>query len=189
MDRLKLILACAEAVWQPHLGDPTIGGLGLTVLYVLASGLFLRLLWVRRDWLAGERVLWGTATLVLVLMALNKQLDLQQTVIWVGRCVARQEGWFDQRLAFQRAFGMTMLVLGAAGAVAVLWVSRQALAGNRALVLGMGLLALFVGLQVARFEQLAGGLGQAVVGLKLHRILEGVALLVLISAARRRGRR
>lgn len=186
MDRLALIYACAQANWSPGLGDPSWGGLGLTALYVLASLLFLRTILARDGWLPRERLMWVVCTLAVMFLAVNKQLDLQQTVVWVGRCVAKREGWFDQRLVFQRSFGMAVLALMAAGILALGWASRAVLKPNWPLILGMVLMTGFVMLQVTRFEQLSGGLAQAVVSLRLHRILEGTALCVLIWSALRK---
>ena len=158
----------------------------MTVLYAVASLLTLRTALSRDGWLPRERLLWGISAALLLLMTANKQLDLQKTVIWVGRCVAKQEGWFDQRLAFQRGFGMVVMTLLALVVVALGWTCRRVLAPNWPLILGTVLLTGFVVLQVARFEQLAGGIGQAVVALSLHRILEGTALCVLVWSTLRR---
>ena len=73
-----------------------------------------------------------------------------------------------------------------AGRTSTGWTCRRVLAPNWPLILGTVLLTGFVVLQVARFEQLAGGLGQAVVALSLHRILEGTALCVLVWSTLRR---
>ena len=186
MQRLKLIFACAQDIWQPHLGDATVGGYALTALYIVASLMFLRVVVARDGWLPRERLLWLVCTAVLVLMTVNKQLDLQQTLIWVGRCVARNEGWLDQRLVFQRNFGLMVLTLVAIAVMALGWACRGVIAANWRLILGMALLTGFVILQVARFEQQAGSLGHMVVKLRLHRPLEGAALVTLIWAAWRR---
>lgn len=188
MERLHLILACAGQIWQPRLGDPSIGGLGLTVLYIIASLLFVRVLVIGEGWRPRERLMWVIATLVVLFLTFNKQLDLQQLMNWTGRCVAYHEGWFDQRESVQHDFGLTVMALAGAAILLLLWICRGVLTANRGLILGMLLMAAFVFLQVARFEQLAGGAGQAIARLKLHRILEAIALVTLIAAARRKAR-
>lgn len=186
MQRLALIQDCAARAFAFRLGDPSTMGLALTALYVLASVLFLTLAFRREGWAPGDRLLWTSAAIVVVALTLNKQLDLQQWVVWTGRCVARAEGWFDQRLAFQRAFGMTMLAIMALGVGWLLWSCRQALGRNRALLAALFLMGLFVVLQIFRFEQMAGSLGQTIARLRLHRALEALALVALIWAALRR---
>jgi len=186
VERLALIQDCAARAFMLRLGDPSGLGLAMTALYVLVAVLFLALILRRRNWQAGEWRLWGAAAFVLVMLTLNKQLDLQQSIIWTGRCVARAEGWFDQRLIFQRAFGTAVLTLMALFAAWVLWAARGVLAQNRPLLLGLFLLALFVVWQVLRFEQMAGGIGQTVTRLRLHRLLEGAALATLGWAALQR---
>ena len=183
MQRLTLINACLQEIWRPHLGDPSLGGIGLTLLYIVASLLFLRAILAQDGWQPRERLLWVACTVILVLLTLNKQLDLQQTIIWVGRCVAKHEGWFDQRLTFQREFGMVILAAVVLAILAFGWICRSVLSANWPLLLGMAMLTLFIVLQITRFEQLAGGMAQTIVALHLHRILEGAALCVLIWSA------
>ena len=185
MQRLALVQACLSENFQFRLGDPSNLGLTLTALYVLASLAMLRRLWVGGFSLPREGLLWGVCTALIVLLTLNKQLDLQQTVIWTGRCVARAEGWFDQRLVFQRAFGTVVLGLVAVGVLALIWSCRRAILANRALMLGMGLMLAFIVLQIVRFEQMSWGPMQTFVALRLHRAVEGVALGILIWAALR----
>ena len=186
MQRLALIQACLQDTFRLQLGDPSMVGLALTALYVAASLLMLRRLWLGGFHLPREGLLWGVCTAILLLLTLNKQLDLQQTVIWTGRCVARAEGWFDQRLVFQRAFGTVILAAVASGVLVLIWTCRTAIRANWGLMLGMGLMLGFIVLQIARFEQLSGGPVQAFVALKLHRAVEGAALCVLIWAALRK---
>lgn len=187
MQRLALIQECAAKAFAFRLGDPTALGLAMTILYVLVTLLFLTLSLQRKGWNAGgERLLWSATAMILVALTLNKQLDLQQSIIWTGRCVARAEGWFEQRLVFQRAFGSFVMVLLALGMAWLVWKCRPALPRNRLLLLGIFLLMSFVILQITRFEQMAGSLGPMIGKLRLHRMLEGVALVTLGWAALRK---
>lgn len=176
-------------MWRPGLGDPSIGGLGLTALYVVASLLMLWTIYRPTAWDTGERLLWGAATVLIVLMTINKQLDLQHYVNLVGRCWARQEGLADLRETFQRVFGLAVLALGLGATVWLGRATRPALRRNRPLIWGLGLLGLFLVVEVARFQHLLGAPGEWIERLRLHRMLEGTALLVLIWAAWDRIRR
>ena len=63
---------------------------------------------------------------------------------------------------------------------------RDLLAANWPLVAGLGLLAIYLAIQVSRFEDLAGGLLQHMAELRLHRVIEAFGLLTLLYAALRR---
>ena len=183
MPRLGLIYGCLNDVFILHWGDATRIGYGLTVLYVLATGLFLRALLSRGDWLPRERLIWLICTLLLVLMTLNKQLDLQRTVIWAGRCLANKEGWIDQSFDVEMKYGHMVLLAVVALTIGLGWLCRTVLQANGPLFLGMVLLLGFITLQIARFDQLLGATGHLFPTYRLHRILEALALGVLIWAA------
>ena len=89
MGRLALILDCAGQVWRVGLGDPDRLGLVLTAGYLLATLAMLAVVLSRAATMPRERLLWGLATLAVLVLALNKQLDIQLILLQVGRCVAR----------------------------------------------------------------------------------------------------
>ncbi len=186
MQRLGLMYTCLNDVFILHWGDATRIGYGLTVLYVVASALFLRAALSRGPWQPQERLIWLICTAILVLMTLNKQMDLQRTVVWAGRCVASKEGWLDQSLEVETKFGHLVLLAVVALTMTLGWVCRTVLRDNGPLFLGMVLILGFVTLQIARFDQLVGTMSHVFPSYRLHRILEGVALGVLIWAALRK---
>ena len=189
MPVLQDLIACTSQAWHPKPGDATPGGLALAVLYIVASLLFLRVVLVPRTWLPRERLLWGTASAILLIMTLDKPLDLQHSLNAVGKCLSHDGGWDRQRVWVQRILGAG-LILGVIGATT--WFLRRcraALAANRPLMLGIALMTLFIALEIARFEGLLGAAGKGVARLNGIRILEAVAVLALIRAGWLRGAR
>ena len=181
------ILGCAQAGWLREVGDTLPLGLALTTGYVLATLAMLAALFARPPvlHLPHERLLWGVATVVVVVLSLNKQLDLQLFTARLGRCLTR--GGADMAgFDLQYSLALWFLALAAAGIIALMVACRRALADNAPLLFGLGLIALFLILRVSRLEHL-GWLSQSWINYnRLHRLIEGAGLVVLIFAALRK---
>jgi hypothetical protein len=99
--------------WRPTIGDPSFMGwftvgsyFGCAILGVLI-GLINR---------KGDRefiFFWSMISLLMILLGINKQLDLQSLLTEVGRQIARAQGWMDHRgivqFWFIVAFGTTAM--------------------------------------------------------------------------------
>lgn len=118
-----------EAHWHLEVGDPTVLG-WITAVAYLAAAIGCALCWRNRRQLidgAGARrfaMYWLVMAVVMLLLAFNKQLDLQKLIYITGRNLAIRQGWFDQRREVMR-----MVVLGV-GIVGVLSVGVVLLAMN-----------------------------------------------------------
>lgn len=161
----------------------------LTGLYLLASLLALRLVLSRQVWAPGEKRLWWAATLVILVLTANKQLDLHHWVQRVGHCLlyAGDQGALNR---VRDRLGFVLIGFGSLALLAFLVLHRHALAANRLLALGLTLMALFVAVEAARFTGiLPAPIGDPVEIYRLHRILEALALVTLSAAAWTRARR
>ncbi|MFN3166512.1 MAG: hypothetical protein ACE37H_05555 [Phycisphaeraceae bacterium] len=181
-----------EAHWAFAVGDPTVLGWVTAIAYLFAA-VACAWCWHRRHCLidndnAGRfGVFHLLLALTMLLLAGNKQLDLQGLAHATGRNLAIRQGWFDRR---HDAMRLALIVVGVAGVLSVagvlllmrglwkrLWLS----------VLGVVLLAGFafvrtgelLGLSQQTERQLLGG-----VHLSHALELAGIAL-VLVSALRR----
>ena len=168
MDLLTNLEYCAARLWNPGLGDASASGLALTALYILASLLLLRVMWVTRNWAPRERLLWGTSTVVLLILTVNKQLDLQHFLNNTARCLMTGQDMSAHLGGAKRAVGAALLLIGLGGTAWFLRRTRSALAANRPLVLAILLMAAFVAVEVARFEALLGDFGETIEQLRLH---------------------
>lgn len=148
-------------------------------------------------WLAGsssgakrDRHFWYVAAVLLVLLGINKQLDLQTTLTVVGRDMAKREGWFDQRRLVQEAF-VLVLVVGASlvGGALALWLRRSATAVKVAAA-GVVLLFAFILLRAASFHHMDSWVTRNVAGLRSGWWLEllGIAVISLSALAYRNSR-
>jgi hypothetical protein len=175
--------------WSPGIGDPSVGGWLTVALYFGVAALVWGLLrrWPR--WNTGQEIwFWKLLFIALVLLGINKQLDLQSAFTEMARLMAVKQGWYAERRQAQMAFiaggailGLTLLaattylIWGAPGA------THWALAGSAALVL-------FVLVRATSIHHVDEFLGRSLAGFRVNWLLEWGGLLVIgASAWRRRG--
>ncbi|OQK17041.1 hypothetical protein AU255_03850 [Methyloprofundus sedimenti] len=86
--------------WQPQIGDPTAMGWITVALYffmalvafkviVSVPVLFSAETAVKQKWF------WSLVTLILLILGINKQLDLQSLFTAIGKYYAHRDGWYE----------------------------------------------------------------------------------------------
>jgi hypothetical protein len=131
-----------------------------------------------------ERMFWGLCSIALVLLAANKQLDLQSLLTSVARCVAVDQGWYENRRMMQRGFIMAVAAAGTLGLLACGFFMRATFARTGLAILGLGLVCTFVAIRAASFHQVDILIDAKVVGVRLNWLLElpGPLLIMLATA-------
>lgn len=120
----------ADITWRPGIGDRNPFAWCVTVVYFLACWLCLSAGSVNRTASrhSGKSSPWWSwyvfAGMVL-LLGMNKQLDLQVLLTQIGREVARHQGWYSQRRPVQAAFILAGTLMGMACAAIGYFVLRQ----------------------------------------------------------------
>ena len=183
---MKTTLTCAFAQWSPGLGDNNLMGWLTVVVYLLAglaAGRVARRLTAVDPVTRRERRFWVIAAGLLLLLAINKQLDLQSLLTMVARCHAQLSGWYDVRRGVQEAF----IYLVAAGAVVTMGLMTLLLRGILGRVwlaqVGLGFVCAFVVIRAASFHHVDVLLGSTAAGMKLNWLLElpGPILVALVA--------
>lgn len=130
-----------------------------------------------------DRRFWFAMTGLLLVLGLNKQLDLQTFVTTFGRSVARSEGWYQYRREVQAAF-VALLTLAAIGFVAVLprW-SRGMPRTVRFAAAGSVLLFAFILIRAASFNHIDEWVTTDVAGLRSGWWLELAGIAVIGCSA------
>lgn len=187
MCRLSDLSACVFESWSPRIGDPTVMGWITVVGYFAATLASFVAARVR----VRDRGFWVFLTLVLLLLGVNKQLDLQSALTAIGRCVAQVQGWYDDRRQVQLLFILGLLVVS--GLVMTFAAVRMAPHLKRVGValFGFGMLVTFVAVRAVGFHHFDTLLGMRVLGARMNWILElGGITLILLNAmfAIRQGR-
>jgi hypothetical protein len=133
-----------------------------------------------------ERWVWRVLFVVLVVLGINKQLDLQSALTEWGRITAYRQGWYESREQVQQAFIAGMAILGVTLLAALLvlaWGTHPAALS----ALGGGfLLLVFVVIRAASFHQVDRLLHAGLAGLRFNWVIEMGALAWIVASAWRR---
>lgn len=171
--------------WQAGFGDPGVGGWVSVAGYVLAAGCALAALArARRE--PRDRGAAGAflgIAMLLVLLGINKQLDLQTWLTHTLREQALAQGWYRwRRLAQGIGFAAGAVVALAAG----WWAWRHVRGADRWVrraTAGTGLLIAYVAMRAARFTHVIEVGGEDGLGSRALWLLELAALAVIALAA------
>jgi hypothetical protein len=170
--------------WKPGIGDPSIMGWITVAAYLMAAWYCFRVVQNRRStWEDREVRVWTSLSIGLLLLGINKQLDLQTAITEAGRLLAREQGWYDKRSLVQMVFLFLLFVLGAAGVAAVIRFTRKTSRYAQAAALGAALLIGFVLMRATSFHFVDRMLREELAGMRFNWIFElGGILIILVSA-------
>lgn len=165
--------------WSPGIGDPSLLGWFTVFGYFLAAILCVQA--SRTDFGAGR--FWGVLAVALILLGLNKQLDIQSLLTAVGREIANSEGWYDQRRALQKYFVIAVGSLAITGSIAAVFILRNRSRHIRAASAGFVLLSAFICIRAASFHHIDRILNAGILGARFNWIIElGGIFLVAVNA-------
>lgn len=178
---------CLSGNLRFELGDKTALGWLMTVTYAIAALLagLAAASGPRAGDMGASRRFWQIVTLFLLVLGLNKQLDLQTSLIAIAKCAARLEGWYGQRRLLQAVFVGGL-------AVAVVLLAVVAFSGFRSIrkssgwaIVGILLLLLFILMRAAVFNHADKVLDQRLLlGGPWHALELAGVLLIAFNAAR-----
>jgi hypothetical protein len=145
-------LARAEGPrWHPGIGDPGLLGWTAVVGYATAIGLCVRN-GRRESRGAGSGAFWIGLSALLLVLGVNKQLDLQTWFAEVAKDLVRNAGWWDARRQLQIGFVLVLWMGGMTFTVALRRFVAESWHAYRLACMGTALLVLFVLLRATRFH-------------------------------------
>jgi hypothetical protein len=135
-----------------------------------------------------ERILWVGTAIALILLGINKQLDLQSDLTWIAKIVAHREGWYDKwRRDVQGVFLLAM-ALGGIGFSMLLWRwLREASGEAKIAAVGIVILLAFIFARAASFHHMDYWVTIHIVGMRSGWWLELLGIAVIAVAATYRG--
>lgn len=172
--------------WQPGIGDPTLAGwLTVGIYFAATAACFLaanRSHFSGRNW-QQDGMFWLLTALLLLVLGINKQLDLQSLFTELARSAAKEGGWYEQRRTYQGAF---ILMVGGGSIVAatalLLWTRRLGITQQIA-VFGLSSLGAFIVIRAASFHHVDKFISGTIIGARWSSLLEIVgAATVALSA-------
>ena len=155
----------------------------ITVLAYLACGFLSVMVWRQRSEPLLRRF-WAFLAVLMLLMAINKQLDLQTALTQTGRCLAIAQGWIAYKRLVQLLFILSMI----AAMVFALRRGRQVmlpyLPSHRLALAGTVFVAGYVLIRATSFHFIDIIGGTMMFGLSMNFFLENVGLLLIaVNAA------
>lgn len=175
-----LLLQCSFGRWQPKIGDPTVMGWVTVAAYLLCF--VLCALVVRRcdPSRRAMRAFWLVLVFLMLFLAVNKQLDLQSFLTAAARCVAKLQGWYEQRRAFQYKVVLAMGVAALTVGIVFLWWLRRDLKRNAVALLGMTFVFGFILIRAVGWHDFDAIINTRILDIRLNWVLE-LSGLVLIA--------
>lgn len=183
--------------WRPGIGDPTVMGWLTVFAYALAAALCWRAAMVSGSSNAPHHRsalrLWIALAGLFVVLAINKQLDLQSWFTSIGRAMARSEGWYEYRRAVQTIFVIALAALGLIALLVLAWLTRTTWRTTGLAVIGTAFILTFIVIRAASFHHFDDLLGWTFFGMRMNWIFElsGIACVAFAAwnAQRPRTRR
>jgi hypothetical protein len=177
-----------RAAWSPGIGDPSVVGWLTVALYFLAAWQCWKALRTPRLTVI-EKSFWRVLALLLVVLGINKQLDLQTAFTELGRWIAHRQGWYEQRHEVQVVFVAGALLAGLVGAVGLLWLMRRSAAPIRIAIVGCCALVAYVVVRAVSIHHVDRFIHSDVFGIRMNWLLEigGICSVVLGAVRQSRG--
>lgn len=182
-----LLSTTPDGRWQPAIGDPTLMGWVTVLAYATAALLaFKSASAVRRDPAhasieAGLSRFWATLALFLLVLGINKQLDLQTLFTQLARDLALAQGWYAERRRYQLIFIAAVATAGVLGTLGLAFALRQIAAHIWLALVGIGFLVSFVLIRAASFHHVDLLLRAGPVRLNWVFELTGIGLIALAA--------
>lgn len=153
-------------------------------VYLLAAAVSLRVAMSGQFYLATarrERIFWTFLAVLMVLMAINKQLDLQSFMTASGRCVAKLQGWYKARRSVQQEFVYLLALVTGGFGLWLLIMMRRTL--RRTFIALMGTITVlgFVLIRAVGFHDVDAIINHTFNGVRMNWVLElsGLVLIIL----------
>ena len=169
----------------PH--DPTPWGWLIVGVYLLAAAFSVGAGLTRRRMLGGPARLewfWYAFAIALVLLAINKQLDLQTELSHFGKSLAWEQGWYRDRQIVQTWFVRAVGAGAVAAGVALVVLYRRGSIQHWIAIAGFVALLAFIAVRAASLHDIDAILfTRRAADLNASRALELGGALVLAAAA------
>ncbi len=176
--------------WVPGIGDPSVIGWVTVGAYFSAAALC----WVCTrhpdDRLEPRyhpfyRQFWYSVALVLVLLGINKQLDLQSLLTVVGRSVVRSNGLNPHKRIIQALFLLILTISSLFAARLALLRFRWCYYAYRLTFWGLGFLLVFVLARASSFHHFDWFINVELAGIRVNWLLElgGIACIILSTTS------
>lgn len=167
--------------WRPTVGDPTFMGWFTVGSYFGCAILAAMMVLVNRKRDRDFLFFWSTISLLMILLGVNKQLDLQSLFTEVGRQIARAQGWMGHRRTVQFWFIVFFGTTAVGILLFLMMIMRDLFRRFWLAFVGLFFLLGFIIIKAFSFHHFDEILGFRVFELKMNWVLEltGIYLIFL----------
>lgn len=168
--------------WRPTIGDPCFMGWFTVGSYFACAILGAIIVLTNRKADREFLFFWSIISVLMILLGINKQLDLQSLFTEVGRQIARAQGWMDRRQIVQFwfivAFGTS--AIGAFLSFAI--IKRNLFRRFMLTFIGLFFLLNFIIIRAASFHHFEEMLGFEFFDFKMNWLLELTGIYLIFIA-------
>ncbi len=182
---LTTIWNCAHRTWQVGIGDPGIMGWVIVAVYVLTGLAAFRTASSGRfpyTSAGRERFFWRALGLIMILLAINKQLDLQSLLTASARCMAQLQGWYGSRRIVQVGFIIVLLALMSLLAIITLTILRGTMRRTGLALIGLSVVLAFVAVRAVGFHHMDQLINMRFQNIRVNWIMEMAGPLMILTA-------
>ena len=173
--------------WEPGIGDPTFMG-WLTVFFYAAAAVYSIMVFNKGSFIfeshqKKQKNLWLTGGVLLILLCINKQLDLQTLLTDIGRYLFTTLEINEYKRAFQKFFIICILMTSFIFSIVMLKIYYGTLKNHIIALTGFAFLMTFVLIRASSFHHMDTLISSSIAGLKLNWILELTGIFMIIANA------
>lgn len=184
MDTLSLwSLEYLKGQWRPEIGDPSLMGWFTVFSYFACAWAALSAARLAPDVEKRAHLFWSTICLLMILLGINKQLDLQSLFTEIGRQIARHQGWMDNRRIVQFWFVILFGTAAFSSFVLFAFIMRDLFRQFKLAFIGLFFLLTFIVIRAASFHHVDEILQSRFLDMKMNWLLELSGIYTVFIAA------
>jgi len=169
--------------WHPTIGDPSFMGWFTVASYFACAivAFFSARIQPKMD--RRSFFFWNMVSLLMLLLGINKQLDLQSLLTEMGRQIARHQGWMEQRRVVQFWFIVCFSTISMAGFLCFVFIMRDLFSRFKLAFIGLLFLLGFIIIRAASFHHFDEVLHSRIWTLKMNWIIELSGIFIVLASA------
>lgn len=167
--------------WVPGIGDPTFIGWFTVAVYFLAVIICFKASLITKT-NNSAKTFWLFLALILIVLGINKQLDLQTLFTLIGKNIAIEQGWYKDRRIIQVGFIIFIGFLGVIGLSTLLIKNKSACAEIKTALFGCVILFTFIIIRAASFHHMDVFINMKLIGITVNGVLELGSLIIICTA-------
>ncbi|MEL6278287.1 MAG: isopropylmalate isomerase [Pseudomonadota bacterium] len=186
-DYTDRLFDCVFNRWTPTIGDPSIMGWVTVGGYFAAAAIALAVVLSADRFPEAsrrrEQLFWTGVVLFMIILGINKQLDLQSFFTATGRCVSKLGGWYEDRQPVQATAVLILLTLCLLIGVFLLRLLRGVASRYMLALAGVVFIAAFILVRAVGFTHMDALINTRIAGWRMNWVLELGGILLLAAGA------